>query len=85
MTTKTKAIRALNDELRQNFAAGTAVMTAGVAAVPGHIRDQIAESSHRLREWNTYYEICQALASARSEVLPKPSSSASRGYINFGM
>jgi Protein of unknown function (DUF3768) len=33
MTTKTKAIRALNDELRQNFATGTAVMTAGVAAL----------------------------------------------------
>jgi hypothetical protein len=33
MKTKTKAIRALNDELRQNFATGTAVMTAGVAAL----------------------------------------------------
>jgi len=33
MTTKTKAIRALNDELRQNFATGTALMTAGVAAL----------------------------------------------------
>jgi hypothetical protein len=33
MTTKTKAIRALNDELRQNFATGTAIMTAGVAAL----------------------------------------------------
>jgi hypothetical protein len=33
MTTKTNAIRALNDELRQNFATGTAVMTAGVAAL----------------------------------------------------
>jgi Protein of unknown function (DUF3768) len=33
MTTKTKAIRALNDELRQNFATGTAVMTTGVAAL----------------------------------------------------
>ena len=33
MTLKTKAIRALNDELRQNFATGTAVMTAGVAAL----------------------------------------------------
>jgi Protein of unknown function (DUF3768) len=33
MTTKTKAIRALNDELRQNFATGTAVMTSGVAAL----------------------------------------------------
>jgi hypothetical protein len=33
MTTKTEAIRALNDELRQNFATGTAVMTAGIAAL----------------------------------------------------
>jgi hypothetical protein len=33
MTTKTKAIRALNDEMRQNFTTGTAVMTAGVAAL----------------------------------------------------
>jgi len=33
MTTKTKAIRALNDELRQNFSTGTAVMTAGIAAL----------------------------------------------------
>ena len=33
MTTKTEAIRTLNDELRQNFATGTAVMTAGVAAL----------------------------------------------------
>ena len=33
MTTKTKAIRALNDELRQNFATGTALMTAGVAGL----------------------------------------------------
>jgi Protein of unknown function (DUF3768) len=33
MTTKTEVIRALNDELRQNFATGTALMTAGVAAL----------------------------------------------------
>ena len=33
MTTKTKAIRALNDELRQNFTTGTAVITVGVAAL----------------------------------------------------
>jgi hypothetical protein len=33
MTTKTKAVRALNDELRQNFTTGTALMTAGVAAL----------------------------------------------------
>jgi Protein of unknown function (DUF3768) len=33
MTTKTKARRARNDELRQNFATGTAIMTDGVAAL----------------------------------------------------
>jgi len=33
MTTKTEVIRVLNDELRQNLATGTALMTAGVAAL----------------------------------------------------
>ena len=33
MTTKTEAIRTLNDELRQNLSAGTALITAGVAAL----------------------------------------------------
>jgi Protein of unknown function (DUF3768) len=33
MTTKTEAIRALNDRLRQNFTEGTAVVTTGVAAL----------------------------------------------------
>ena len=33
MDTKTARIRALNDELRQNFADGIAVMTPGVAAL----------------------------------------------------
>jgi hypothetical protein len=33
MTTKSEAIRTLNDELRQNFREGTAVMTVGVAAL----------------------------------------------------
>ena len=33
MTTKTEAIRTLNDELRQNLSAGTALTTAGVAAL----------------------------------------------------
>jgi hypothetical protein len=33
MTTKTEAIRALNDGLRQNLSAGTALITAGVAAL----------------------------------------------------
>ena len=33
MDTKTARIRALNDELRQNFAGGVAVMTPGIAAL----------------------------------------------------
>ena len=33
MTTKTEAIRALNDDLRQNLSAGTALITPGVAAL----------------------------------------------------
>ena len=33
MTTKTEALRTLNDELRQNLSPGTALMTAGVAAL----------------------------------------------------
>jgi hypothetical protein len=33
MTTKTEAIRTLNDELRQNLSAGMALITAGVAAL----------------------------------------------------
>jgi hypothetical protein len=33
MDTKTARIRALNDELRQNFAGGAAVMTPGIAAL----------------------------------------------------
>jgi Protein of unknown function (DUF3768) len=33
MTTETEAIRVLNDELRQNLTAGTALITTGVAAL----------------------------------------------------
>jgi hypothetical protein len=33
MTPKTRAIRTLNDELRQNLSVGTALITAGVAAL----------------------------------------------------
>ena len=33
MTTKTEAIRVLNDELRQNLTVGTALITTGVAAL----------------------------------------------------
>jgi hypothetical protein len=44
MTTKTKAIRALNDELRQNFATGTALMTAGIAALGGETVARIVKT-----------------------------------------
>jgi hypothetical protein len=33
MTTKTDQIRTLNDQLRQNFSEGTAVLTCGIAAL----------------------------------------------------
>jgi len=33
MTTKTEAIRTLNDDLRQNLTTGTALLTAGIAAL----------------------------------------------------
>jgi hypothetical protein len=33
MTTKTEQIRVLNDQLRQNFSEGTAVLTCGIAAL----------------------------------------------------
>ena len=48
MTTKTKAIRALNDELRQNFTTGTAVMTAGVAALGAEAVARIVKTIARL-------------------------------------
>jgi hypothetical protein len=44
MTTKTKAVRALNDELRQNFTTGTAVMTAGVAALGAETLTRIVKT-----------------------------------------
>jgi hypothetical protein len=44
MTTKTKAVRALNDELRQNFTTGTALMTAGVAALGAEAVARIVKS-----------------------------------------
>jgi hypothetical protein len=42
MTTKT--IRALNDELRQNFATGTALMTAGIAALGPEAVERIVKT-----------------------------------------
>ena len=45
MTTKTEQIRTLNDQLRQNFSEGTAVLTCGVAALGA---EAVARSSRRL-------------------------------------
>ena len=44
METKTARIRALNDELRQNFAAGAAVMTPGIAALGAEAVAQIVKT-----------------------------------------
>jgi hypothetical protein len=54
MTTKTKAIRALNDELRQSFTTGTTVMTAGVAALgPGTV-------THIVKTIGVYDDFCHS-------------------------
>jgi hypothetical protein len=44
MDTKTARIRALNDQLRQNFADGIAVMTPGVAALGAEAVERIAKT-----------------------------------------
>ena len=44
MDTKTARIRALNDELRQNFAEGVAVMTPGIAALGGEAVARIVKT-----------------------------------------
>jgi hypothetical protein len=44
MDAKTARIRALNDELRQNFAAGIAVMTPGVAALGAEAVERIVKT-----------------------------------------
>jgi hypothetical protein len=44
MDTKTARIRALNDELRQNFADGIAVMTPGIAALGAEAVERIVKT-----------------------------------------
>jgi hypothetical protein len=44
MDAKTARIRALNDELRQNFAAGIAVMTPGVTALGAEMVQRIIKT-----------------------------------------
>jgi hypothetical protein len=44
MDTKSARIRALNDELRQNFAEGLAVMTPGIAALGGEAVARIVKT-----------------------------------------
>ena len=44
MDAKTARIRALNDQLRQNFAAGIAVMTPGVAALGAEAVERIVKT-----------------------------------------
>src|SRR6202171_5565557 len=44
MDSKTARIRALNDELRQNFAGGLAVMTPGIAALGGEAVGRIVKT-----------------------------------------
>ena len=44
MTTKTEQIRTLNDQFRQNFSEGTAVLTCGVAALGAEVVARIVKT-----------------------------------------
>ena len=44
MTTKTEQIRTLNDQSRQNFSEGTAVLTCGVAALGAEVVARIVKT-----------------------------------------
>ena len=52
--TKTEAIRMLNDELRQNLSAGTALITAGVAALGQQAVERIVQTI------SVYDDFCNA-------------------------
>ena len=54
MTTKTEQIRALNDQLRQNFSEGKAVMTCGVAALGAEVVARIVKTI------SVYDDFCHA-------------------------
>jgi hypothetical protein len=54
MDTKTARIRALNDQLRQNFAEGIAVMTPGVAA--------LGADAARRRRTGSFHGLCRPKA-----------------------
>lgn len=54
MTTKTEQIRTLNDQLRQNFSEGKAVMTCGVAALGAEVVARIVKTI------SVYDDFCHA-------------------------
>jgi hypothetical protein len=54
MTTNTEQIRTLNDQLRQNFSEGTAVLTCGVAALGAEAVARIVKTIA------VYDDFCQA-------------------------
>ncbi len=54
MTTKTEAIRTLNDELRQNLTTGTALITTGIAALGAEAVARIVKAIA------VYDDFCQA-------------------------
>ena len=66
MTTKTKAIRALNDELRQNLTTGTALMTAGVAALGAETVVRIVKTIAVFNEKNPQPNVCNFILGPRA-------------------
>jgi hypothetical protein len=74
MTTKTNAIRALNDELRQNLSAGTAVITAGVAALGAEAVARIVKTIA------VYDDFCHANDRMKSTISVRSKSMATRYF-----
>jgi hypothetical protein len=85
MDSKTARIRALNDELRQNFAGGHAVMTPGIAALGAEAVARIvktvavfddfchANDPHEEHDFGAFDADGQRVFSSRSTTTTRPS------------
>jgi hypothetical protein len=74
MTTKLEAIRALNDELRQNLTTGTAFLTTGVAALGAEAVARIVKTIA------VYDDFCHAMIHTRNMTLGRSRSMARRSF-----
>jgi hypothetical protein len=70
MDSKTARIRALNDELRQNFAGGVAVMTPGIAALGAEAVARIVKTI------GVFDDFCHATTRMKSTTLARSTPTA---------